>query len=256
MVTVWDEGKATESRLWIEEMTGERFPFPSPTSADFQKSLKNGVILCKLANAIRPRLIPNINNRSMPFMEMENIGNYINACKSLGLPPEYNFMTVDLYEGKNLSQVVLNVISLRRHLGLGFEKSGKGVPPPKLVEVRGDDQSTSSASAHSSMPTVVSSGPGPASRVGPALKAGVLAPQMGLECQVCLKPITAAVVNACGRVWHPACFSCKKCAVKIGTGKYYEHGGSPYCEKCQYTIKSSPGAGAKTRDMGFKFGKR
>eukprot|EP01113_Clastostelium_recurvatum_P027432 TRINITY_DN3308_c0_g1_i2.p1 TRINITY_DN3308_c0_g1~~TRINITY_DN3308_c0_g1_i2.p1 ORF type:complete len:143 (+),score=18.83 TRINITY_DN3308_c0_g1_i2:62-430(+) len=109
-------------------------------------------------------------------------------------------MTVDLYEAKNIAQVVLNVINLRRHIGMGFEKSGKTVPPPKMVSIKGDDQSVSSSSSHSVAPVTIKGGEG-------SLKAGFQAPQQGLECHVCIKPITAAVVNACGKTWHPACFS-------------------------------------------------
>lgn len=54
---------------------------------------------------------------------MENIGSYIAACKKTGLPDQYNFMTVDLWENKNMGQVCLNITSLKRHLGMGFEKA-------------------------------------------------------------------------------------------------------------------------------------
>jgi len=253
MVTVWSEEKAAEVREFIEGRIGERFPDQANTPAAFHAVLKNGVILCKLANSIRPGIIPSINSKKMPFLEMENVGNYIKACTTLGLPSAYNFMTVDLYEGKNLAQVVLNVIALRRELGLGFEKAGKGVAPPKMVDVRGDDQSVSSPSVHSTVPTVISAS-GSGSSGG--LKAGVLAPQQGLECRECLRPITAAVINACGNYYHNQCFSCKKCGAKIGTGKYVELDKKPYCEKCSFALKSAPGVGAKTKDMGFKFAKK
>ena len=41
----------------------------------------------------------------MPFVCMENISAYTQACKGLGLPDEYNFVTVDLWEGSRLKQV-------------------------------------------------------------------------------------------------------------------------------------------------------
>ena len=47
---------------------------------------------------------------------------YINACKSLGVPDQYNFVTIDLFESKNLLQVAQNIVTLKRQLGFGFEK--------------------------------------------------------------------------------------------------------------------------------------
>ena len=39
------------------------------------------------------------------FPSLDAVEAYINACRDLGLPDHYNFMTVDLYEGKNMKQV-------------------------------------------------------------------------------------------------------------------------------------------------------
>ena len=44
----------------------------------------------------------------------ENIDSYIKACESVGIPSHYNFMTVDLYEGKNLEQVC-HTVQLIKH---------------------------------------------------------------------------------------------------------------------------------------------
>ena len=40
----------------------------------------------------------------------------------MGVPDQYNFVTIDLFEGKNLLQVAQNIITLKRELGYGFEK--------------------------------------------------------------------------------------------------------------------------------------
>ena len=72
----------------------------------------------------------------MPFMQMvsesshrisdllyqENIASYINGSRSLGVPDQYNFVTVDLYEAKDLAQVIENIINLKRITGHGFAK--------------------------------------------------------------------------------------------------------------------------------------
>jgi len=252
MTTSWDEVKALEVKEYIEQMTRKPFPNPAPTPEDFHISLKNGVLLCELINAIKPGTISVINTKSMPFLQMENIGKYIKACSDLGVPSEYNFMTVDLYEGKNINQVVLNVINLKRHVGHGFEKAGKEVPLPKMVSIKGDDQTVSSPSQHNEQPVPV----GGPSKFGVAYKAGISPPTPATDCCVCNKTITAAILNACDKTWHAKCFTCKKCGTALQMAKYYEDGKKPYCEKCIYQIKSSPAPmGAKTKDMGFGFGK-
>jgi hypothetical protein len=45
----------------------------------------------------------------MAFKKMENIGNYCDAVKGYGIREEYCFQTVDLYEGKNMRQVLINL---------------------------------------------------------------------------------------------------------------------------------------------------
>ena len=39
------------------------------------------------------------------FMLMENVQSFIQAAKNYGVPDEEMFLTPDLFEGKNLSQV-------------------------------------------------------------------------------------------------------------------------------------------------------
>ena len=39
------------------------------------------------------------------FMLMENVQSFIQAAKKYGVPDEEMFLTPDLFEGKNLSQV-------------------------------------------------------------------------------------------------------------------------------------------------------
>ena len=57
-----------EAQEWIEAVVGERF------EGSFAESLKDGVILCKLINTIRPGSVAKINNpATMPFKKMENI---------------------------------------------------------------------------------------------------------------------------------------------------------------------------------------
>ena len=50
-------------------------------------------------------------------------------------------------------------------------------------------------------------------------------------CAACKKPILDKVLDALGRQWHPAHFTCAVCEVELGNSTYYESNGRPYCEK-------------------------
>jgi len=96
-----------EALQWISSVTGEHL------SGSIYESLKSGIVLCKLMNKLQPGKISKIGTGNMPFVQMENIGNYLSACKSL-LASHDLFQTVDLYEAKNLNQVVQNILALKR----------------------------------------------------------------------------------------------------------------------------------------------
>lgn len=55
---------------WIEEVIGETL---EPKN-NLQKSLKSGVVLCKMMNKLYPGSIKTINMKPIGMMEMENIG--------------------------------------------------------------------------------------------------------------------------------------------------------------------------------------
>jgi len=97
----YDKEKENDVRFWIEAVTGEQFK-----SDDFQESLQDGTLLCKLANTIKPGSIPKINTSSLAFMKMENIGYFLKAAEGMGLKRHDSFQTVDLFEGKNIPQVI------------------------------------------------------------------------------------------------------------------------------------------------------
>jgi len=69
---------------------------------DFHNSLKDGVLLCALLNAIKPGTIPEkkINKSKMPFKCMENITAFIKASRELGVPEPDLFETQDLWGAK------------------------------------------------------------------------------------------------------------------------------------------------------------
>jgi hypothetical protein len=83
-------------------------------SSDFMSVLKSGVVLCQLANALRPGVVGKINTMSMPFMQMENISSFLTAAEALGVQASDRFQTVDLFEAKQPTQVLLCLQVLKR----------------------------------------------------------------------------------------------------------------------------------------------
>jgi len=80
----------------------------------FQKKLKDGVVLCKLINCIKPGIVKKINGGTMSFKQMENINNFLTSCEEIGCKKMDLFQTVDLYEYQNIPQVVNGIIALGR----------------------------------------------------------------------------------------------------------------------------------------------
>lgn len=71
-------------------------------------------MLCTLANGLQPGLVAKVSELQKPFKQMENIGAYLEACRAYGVPAQDTFLTVDLFEGKNMGAVVRNLHSLGR----------------------------------------------------------------------------------------------------------------------------------------------
>ncbi|KAJ5080376.1 lim domain family [Anaeramoeba ignava] len=53
-----------------------------------------------------------------------------------------------------------------------------------------------------------------------------------LTCETCGLPISSGVVEALGKSYHPNCFLCSKCGLKLRPSKFYEYYGKPICELC------------------------
>ena len=86
---------------WVEVLSG----IPRSDLA-FHEWLKDGTVLCSLANAIQPGIVEKVHPSSAPmFKQMENVTKFIRACRSLGVHEKDVFNTVDLYEAKNLASV-------------------------------------------------------------------------------------------------------------------------------------------------------
>ena len=75
---------------WISDATGK------PVAGPMLDTLKSGVVLCELANALQPNVVKRISTSSMPFPQRENIKAFIDAARLLGVPDRDNFDTSDV----------------------------------------------------------------------------------------------------------------------------------------------------------------
>ena len=111
----------SQARGWIEACIGEEL---GPGS--FHDVLKSGVALCSLVRVIQPDIIKAPSKLAAPFKQMENIGNYLSACTKLGVSAHDSFQTVDLFEGKNMVQVINQIHRL------GSVAASRGFQGPAL----------------------------------------------------------------------------------------------------------------------------
>jgi hypothetical protein len=93
---------------WIEQVTKHK----ASKGGDIT-SFKDGKTLCALVNAIKPG-VAKTSPLDMPFGHRENIVAFLKAAKSIGVPEHELFDTNDLYESKNIGQVLLCLESLGR----------------------------------------------------------------------------------------------------------------------------------------------
>ena len=57
-----------------------------PDEMELQAWLKSGVVLCNLANCLKPGLVAKVSEVQKPFNQMENISAYLEACREYGVP--------------------------------------------------------------------------------------------------------------------------------------------------------------------------
>jgi hypothetical protein len=257
MTSTVDSDRLKEATDFIEQITGDSI---DADKEDIQEKLKSGVVLCNFFNKLQPGTITKINTSRMPFMQMENIEAYITACRKIGIPDEYNFLTIDLFEGKNIGQVALNIVSVKRHFGHGFQKTNKNSAAPvlNLNEDAKQHQNYQSQQKLPSQPTLVQKEKD-VKRTGAAKLPGHLeittTHNNQLTCVVCAKLISGACVNAINQSWHPNCFTCKKCGVNLHRAKFYENDKKPYCERCILIVVPQQNVKAAVVDKGFTFKK-
>jgi hypothetical protein len=118
-----------EALEWIEAVLGESFGRDKP----YDDLLKDGIILCKLANKLMPGCIKKIDTKGTGFAFMQNGERFQKAATKWGVPVNELFQSVDLWEKKNIPQVTLCIHSMGRVAQTRDDYSGPALGP-KMAE--------------------------------------------------------------------------------------------------------------------------
>lgn len=101
-----------EAQTWVETVLDFKFP----AGEAYEEVLKDGQVLCRLINKLRPGSVAKINESGGQFKMMENLNNFQKALKEYGVKDVDVFQTVDLWEKKDISQVTNTIFALGREV--------------------------------------------------------------------------------------------------------------------------------------------
>uniref|UniRef100_A0A0X3PAW3 Transgelin n=1 Tax=Schistocephalus solidus TaxID=70667 RepID=A0A0X3PAW3_SCHSO len=125
-----DKQQEEDVLTWIEQLLEIKLE----RSKIYEDILRDGVILCKVINKIKPGSVKKINEgATMPFKIMENINAFLDAIKNYGVPTADLFQTVDLFEKKDIGQVTQTIFALGRTCQTHPEYTGPTLGP-KLAQ--------------------------------------------------------------------------------------------------------------------------
>ncbi|CAK9296731.1 unnamed protein product [Gordionus sp. m RMFG-2023] len=110
----FDEEIAGDVMLWLSEMLGDEEMETSGEKDKFHETLRDGIILCRLANVLKPNSIAKIVEDGSMFHYMANIDAFLKVAKTLGVADQETFQTTELIEGTNLYGVLCCLLALGR----------------------------------------------------------------------------------------------------------------------------------------------
>ncbi|XP_050520104.1 muscle-specific protein 20 [Daktulosphaira vitifoliae] len=129
-----DPQQEKEAQEWVEIILKKKFP----AGVSFEEYLKDGQVLCQLINVISPGAVPKYNTTGGQFKMMENINLFQKACKAYGVADVDVFQTVDLWEAKDIAQVVCTLFALGRETYRHPEWTGPYLGPKPSDEAKRD----------------------------------------------------------------------------------------------------------------------
>nr|ADO16563.1 calponin [Cerebratulus lacteus] len=118
----YDTGNEAQVISWVKALCGTDL---KAGMKEMKEQLSDGHVLVSLVNAVIKGTPPDnlpasakklkackLNKSKMAFAHMENIQNFVSACEAYGVPKTCTFQTVDLYEGRNMPQVLNCIMAL------------------------------------------------------------------------------------------------------------------------------------------------
>lgn len=111
--------RQSEVQQWLEITLNRKLP-----TSDLFASLRDGKLLCQLANTIKPGVILKVHLRNDPYSMMCNIQHFIGAAIALGVKKSSMFEVSDLFDRVDMFKVV---DSLHTFATLAA-KAGKATP--------------------------------------------------------------------------------------------------------------------------------
>lgn len=98
--------RVSEIKLWIESVL--ETSIPEEISLCCGDALRNGVILATITQKINPELAPSIfpAGSNLQYKHTQNINCFLSLVKHVGVPESFCFELQDLYNKKNLPQVI------------------------------------------------------------------------------------------------------------------------------------------------------
>jgi len=126
----YDSEMGAQVLQWVADVSGQAIDTDGGHQ-NFCAVLKDGTVLCNLANQLQAGSIRKINTSAMAFKQMENINNFLSFVENVaGVPKHESFNTVDLYEGQDPNSVLVCLSSLARKA----EKFGKPTMGPREAQ--------------------------------------------------------------------------------------------------------------------------
>jgi len=104
-------------------------------------TLKNGTVLCRLINAIKPNTIKRFNEGASlhQLKQLENVKLYLNGCWDLGIPGKTLFVPKDLQVPDRFGQVINNLLALNRYAVQKFGAPGEVIKAESRKSAPGAD---------------------------------------------------------------------------------------------------------------------
>ena len=135
----YDPEMAREVMTWISDTLefngkGDVYKFNNETSMkEVEETLKSGMVLGALLNVLEEKAfctgkVHKFSNKSMPFVQMENIGKFVAGAVAHGCDNLDMFQTADLYEGSNITAVLRGISSFGRKVHACEEYKANGGP--------------------------------------------------------------------------------------------------------------------------------